>query len=195
MRNLEIAFIFNQIADLLEIQGANPFRVRAYRRAAMNLEGLADNIETIALNGTLRNIAGVGEDLANKIEEYIRTGKMEFHEQLKQEIPLGLAKMVEIPSVGPKTAKQIYDQFRIQTIDELEALCKTDNLLCVPGFKQKTIDNILRGIELYRRRRGNYLLGRVIPIATHLCKSLEPFAERVDYGGSLRRMKDRKSVV
>jgi len=190
MRNLEIAFIFNQIADLLEIQGANPFRVRAYRRAAMNLEGLADNIETIALNGTLRNIAGVGEDLANKIEEYIRTGKMEFHEQLKQEIPLGLAKMVEIPSVGPKTAKQIYDQFRIQTIDELEALCKTDNLLCVPGFKQKTIDNILRGIELYRRRRGNYLLGRVIPIATHLCKSLEPFAERVDYGGSLRRMKE-----
>jgi DNA polymerase (family X) len=190
MRNLEIAFIFNQIADLLEIQGANPFRVRAYRRAAMNIEGLADNIETIALNGTLRNIAGVGEDLANKIEEYIRTSRMEFHEQLKQEIPLGLAKMVEIPSVGPKTAKQIYDQFRIQTIEELEALCKTDKLLCVPGFKQKTVDNILRGIELYRRRRGNYLLGRVIPIATQLCKSLEASAERVAYGGSLRRMKE-----
>jgi len=190
MRNLEIAFIFNQIADLLEIQGANPFRVRAYRRAAMNIEGLADNIETIALNGTLRNIAGVGEDLATKIEEYIRTSRMEFHEQLKQEIPLGLAKMVEVPSVGPKTAKQIYDQFRIQTIEELEALCKTDKLLCVPGFKQKTIDNILRGIELYRRRRGNYLLGRVIPIAAQLCKSLEASAERVAYGGSLRRMKE-----
>jgi len=190
MRNLEIAFIFNQIADLLEIQGANPFRVRAYRRAAMNIEGLADNIETIALNGTLRNIAGVGEDLANKIEEYIRSGRMEFHEQLKQEIPLGLAKIVEIPSVGPKTAKQIYDQFRIQTIEELESLCKTDKLLCVPGFKQKTIDNILRGIELYRRRKGNYLLGRVIPIAAQLCKSLETSAERVAYGGSLRRMKE-----
>ena len=190
MRNLEIAFIFNQIADLLEIQGANPFRVRAYRRAAINIEGLADNIETIALNGTLRNIAGVGEDLANKIEEYIRTGRMEFHEQLKNDVPLGLAKMVEIPSVGPKTAKQIYDQFRIQTIEELEALCKTDKLLCVPGFKQKTVDNILRGIDLYRRRRGNYLLGRVIPIATQLCKSLEGSAERVAYGGSLRRMKE-----
>jgi len=190
MRNLEIAFIFNQIADLLEIQGANPFRVRAYRRAAMNIEGLADNIETIALNGTLRNIAGVGEDLANKIEEYIRSGRMEFHEQLKQEIPLGLVKIVEVPSVGPKTAKQIYDQFRIQTIEELESLCKTDKLLCVPGFKQKTIDNILRGIELYRRRKGNYLLGRVIPIAAQLCKSLETSAERVAYGGSLRRMKE-----
>src|SRR5919201_5178009 len=128
MRNLEIAFIFNQIADLLEIQGANPFRVRAYRRAAINLEGLADNIETLAQAGTLRNIAGVGEDLANKIEEYIQTGTIQFHEQLKQEVPLGLAKMVEIPSVGPKTAKQIYDLFRIQTLEELEALCKTDQL-------------------------------------------------------------------
>jgi DNA polymerase (family X) len=190
MRNLEIAFIFNQIADLLEIQGANPFRVRAYRRAAVNIEGLADNIETIAINGTLRTIAGIGEDLANKIDEYIRTGRMEFHEQLKQDVPLGLAKMVEIPSVGPKTAKQIYDQFRIQTIEELEALCKTDKLLSVPGFKQKTIDNILRGIELYRRRRGSYLLGKVIPIATQLCKFLENSAERVAYGGSLRRMKE-----
>jgi DNA polymerase (family 10) len=190
MRNLEIAFIFNQIADLLEIQGANPFRVRAYRRAAVNLEGLADNIETLALGGTLRNIPGIGEDLAQKIDEYIRTGTMQFHEQLKQDVPLGLAKIVEIPGVGPKTAKQIYDQFRIQSIEELEALCKTDKLLSVPGFKQKTLDNILRGVEIYRRRRGNYLLGRAIPIATQLCKYLEPSAERVAYAGSLRRMKE-----
>src|SRR5215470_19069205 len=98
--------------------------------------------------------------------------------------------MVEIPSVGPKTAKQIYDVFRIQTLEDLEALCKTDKLLGVPGFKQKTIDNIVRGIELYRRRRGNYLLGRTVPIATQLCKYLESHADRVAYAGSLRRMKE-----
>jgi DNA polymerase (family X) len=190
MRNLEIAFIFNQIADLLEIQGANPFRVRAYRRAATNIEGLADNIETLATGGTLRHIPGIGDDLARKIDEYIQTGTIGFHEELKQEIPPGLAKMVEIPSIGPKTAKQIYDQFRTQTIEELEALCKTDKLLSVHGFKQKTIDNILRGIDVYRRRRGNYLLGRTVPIANQLCKYLQSFAERVAYGGSLRRMKD-----
>src|SRR2546427_1591362 len=91
MRNFEIAFIFNQIADLLEIQGANPFRIRAYRRAALNIEGLADNIETLALGGTLRNISGIGEDLADKIEEDVLTGTIQFHEQLKQEVPLGLA--------------------------------------------------------------------------------------------------------
>src|SRR5438093_7523451 len=190
MRNLEIAAIFNQVADLLEIQGANPFRVRAYRRAALNIEGLTDSIEIVAGQGVVRNIPGIGEDLANKIQEYLQTGKMEFLEQLKQEIPVGLIKMVEIPSVGPKTAKLIYDQFRIQTIDELEALCKTERLLCVPGFKKKTIENILRGIEIHRRRRGNYLLGRTLPIATQICKYLEAYAERVAYAGSLRRMKE-----
>ncbi len=190
MRNLEVSFIFSQIADLLEIQGANPFRVRAYRRAALNIEGLADNIETLTANGTLRNVPGIGEDLAGKIDEYIRTGRIEFHEQLKQDVPLGLAKMVEIPSVGPKTAKEIYDRFRIHTIEELEALCKTEQLLGVPGFKQKTIDNILKGIEVFRRRRGNYLLGRTLPIAQQFCKYLENHAERVAFGGSLRRMKE-----
>jgi DNA polymerase (family 10) len=190
MRNLEIAFIFNQIADLLEIQGANPFRIRAYRRAATNVEGLADNIETIALAGTLQDIAGVGDDLAHKIEEYVRTGRIEFHEQLKRDVPPGLARMVEIPSVGPKTAKEIYDNFQIQTLEELTALCTSGKLLSVKGFKQKTIDNILRGIEIYRRRRGNYLLGRVVPIATQLCTYLEKSAERVAYAGSLRRMKE-----
>src|SRR5213594_4984693 len=190
MRNLEIASVFNQIADLLEIQGANPFRVRAYRRAALNIEGLADNVETLSLGGTLDDIPGIGSDLAGKIDEYLRTGRVEFHEQLKKEVPLGLAKMVEIPSVGPKTAKEIYYRFRIETIEDLEQLCKTDKLLCVPGFKQKTVDNILRGIELYRRRRGNYLLGRAVPQARELCKYLEASAERVAYAGSLRRMKD-----
>ena len=190
MRNLEIAAVFNQIADLLEIQGANPFRVRAYRRGAASLESLTDNIEAIVQQGAVRNISGIGEDLEKKIVEYLQSGRMEFHEQLKHEVPLGLVKMVEIPSVGPKTAKQIYDQFRIQTIEELEALCRTDSLLGVPGFKKKTIENILRGIELYRRRRGNYLLGKAVPIATQICRYLEPHAERVSYAGSLRRMKE-----
>src|SRR6185436_9427896 len=134
--------------------------------------------------------AGIGEDLANKIEEYLQTGKLAFHEQLKQSVPPILAKLVDIPSVGPKTAKEIYDQFRIATIEDLEELCKTDKLLSVPGIKQKTIDNIARGIEIYRRKKENYLLGRTIPVAMQLCKYLEASAERVAYAGSLRRMKE-----
>ncbi len=190
MRNLEIAATFNQIADLLEIQGANPFRIKAYRKAATSLEALTDNIENVMKKGGLRDIPGIGDDLARKIVEYGDTGVMEFHEQLKREVPLGLIRMVDVPSVGPKTAKEIFDRFQIQTIDELEQLCKTDKLLGVPGFKKKTVENILRGIEIYRRRKGNYLLGRATPVAVQLCKYLEGYSERVSYAGSLRRMRE-----
>src|SRR5262245_14478573 len=183
MRNLEIATIFNRVADLLEIQGANPFRVRAYRRAAANLEGLTDNIETLISAGSLVEIPGIGEDLAEKIREFVTTGKMSFFEELKNQVPLGLLKLVAVPSVGPKTAKQIYDRFQIQTIEELEDLCSSGKLLGVPGFKQKTIDNILRGITIAKRQRGHHLLGRAVPIARQICGFLQPLAERVDFAG------------
>jgi DNA polymerase (family X) len=190
MRNLEIASVFNRIADLLEIQDANPFRVRAYRRAAVTLEGLTDNIEVIAARGALREISGIGEDLSNKISEYLLTGTMAFYEKLKAEVPLGVLKMVAVPGIGPKTARQIHDRFPIKNIDELEALCRTDQLLGVPGFKQKTIDNILRGVEVLRRNKGTHLLGRALPVANQLCRYLESYAERVSLAGSLRRMKE-----
>jgi len=190
MRNIEIAILFNRIGDLLEIQGANPFRVRAYRRAAENLEALTDNIESIVSRGTIREIPGIGEDLAAKIAEYIAVGQIKFYEELKQEVPLGLLDIVMIPSVGPKTAKKIYDRFHVKDVDHLEKLARSGKLLAVAGFKQKSIDNIIHGIEVARRRRGNHLLGRTLPIAAEICRYLEPFVERVTYGGSLRRMKE-----
>jgi DNA polymerase (family 10) len=105
-------------------------------------------------------------------------------------VPLGLLQIVAVPSVGPRTAKQIYDLFQVQDVDQLDALARSGKLLGVPGFKQKTIDNIIRGIELVKRKHGNHLLGRALPVAADLCKYLEPFALRVSYGGSLRRMKE-----
>jgi DNA polymerase (family 10) len=115
---------------------------------------------------------------------------MGFFEDLKREVPPGLVKLVSIPSIGPKTAKAIYDRFPVQTDEELEDLCRSDKLLGVPGFKKKTLENILRGIEIYRRRKGNYLLGKARPIADHVCRFLEGYADRVTFAGSLRRMKE-----
>jgi len=179
-----------RIGDLLEIQGANPFRVRAYRRAAENLESLTDNIESMVSRGATREIPGIGEDLAAKIAEYISTGAIRFYEELKKEVPLGLLEIVTIPSVGPKTAKKIYDRFHVKDVDHLDKLARSGKLLAVPGFKQKSVDNIIRGIEVARRRRDNHLLGRTMPVAVELCKYLEPHTEQVTYGGSLRRMKE-----
>src|SRR6516162_6972453 len=99
MRNLEIASIFTQVADLLEIKDVNPFRIRAYRRAAASLENLTDNVEVLVRQGSLREIPGIGEDLAKKIAEYIETGKMTFFEDHKKEVPPALVKFVGIPSV------------------------------------------------------------------------------------------------
>lgn len=190
MRNLEIATMFNRIADLLEVQGANQFRIRAYRRAAVSLEGLADDIVSVVSRRTAREIPGVGQDLAAKISEYVNTGRMEFFERLKDEVPFGLVKMVTVPSIGPKTAKEIYDRFPVQNIEQLEVLCREGKLTGIPGFKQKTVDNILKGIEVLKRRRGTALLGKALPRAKVLCRALEPFAERIAYAGSLRRMKE-----
>lgn len=190
MRNLEIASIFNQIGDLLEIQAANPFRIRAYRRAADSLESLTDTVEVLVRQGSLREIPGIGEDLSKKIIEYVDSGKMKFFEDLKKEVPPGLVQLIAIPGVGPKTAKSVYDHFKVQSIDELEVLCRDGKLAGMPGFKQKSSDNILRGIEIYKRRKGNYLLGKTKPIADQIVLALENHADRVSYAGSLRRMKE-----
>ena len=104
MKNLEIARAFDLIADLLELKGENPFRIRAYRRAARNLEALTEDLETLAAQGRLDEIPGIGPDLAGKIGEYLETGRMEALESLRREVPAGLAGLMGVPGVGPKTA-------------------------------------------------------------------------------------------
>ena len=190
MKNLEIAAIFGNMADLLEIQGANPFRIRAYRNARASLESLTDNIEEIAKREALKDIQGIGKDLASKIVEYIHSGKIAAYEDLKQEIPVGLVHVVSIPTIGPKTARSIFDHTGVESVEQLEKLARDGGLLEVPGIKAKTLENIVRGIDLYKRRKGTFLLGRALPVALQICEALASVSDRVEYAGSLRRMKD-----
>lgn len=190
MKNLEIAAIFGNMADLLEIQGANPFRVRAYRNARSSLESLTDNIEEIARRESLSDIPGIGKDLAGKITEYIRTGKIGAFEDLKKELPIGLVEIVEIPTIGPKTARAIFDTLGVKSVADLEQRAASGELLDVPGIKQKTLENIVRGIELYKKRKGSFLLGRAFPAAGELVDLLTAHVDRIALAGSLRRMKD-----
>ena len=119
MKNQEIAKIFDEIAELLEIKGENPFRIRAYRRAAQNIESLSKNIEDVSREEILK-IPGIGNDLAGKIEEYIKTGRMQAHDELKREVPEGLLTLLSVPGLGPKTSKLLYDELKIKGIDDLE---------------------------------------------------------------------------
>ena len=114
MKNQEIARIFDEIAELLEIKGENPFRIRAYRRAAQNIESLSKNIEDVSREEILK-IPGIGNDLAGKIEEYIKTGRMQAHDELKREVPEGLLTLLSVPGLGPKTSKLLYDKLKISS--------------------------------------------------------------------------------
>ena len=191
MKNQEIAKIFNEIAELLEIKGDNPFRIRAYQRAAMNIEGLSTSVETITHEELLK-VPGIGQDLSGKIEEYIKTGKIQSHEDLKHEIPEGLLTILSVPGIGPKTARMLFENLKIKNLDDLEELSSGHKLIGVPGIKEKTEENILKGIAMLKRGRERQPLGKVLPIANDILETLRKNApvSKIDITGSIRRWKD-----
>ena len=191
MKNQEIAKVFNDIADILEIKGDNPFRIRAYRRAAQNMDGFAGDIAETP-EEELRKIPGIGHDLAEKIKEYVTTDHLEFYEELKKEVPHSLVEMLSVPSLGPKTVKMLFEKLKINNIDKLEQLAKKGELKGLPGIQAKTEENILKGIAMVRRRTDRFPIGRVLPIAEDILKKLRDAApvKEIALAGSLRRWKD-----
>lgn len=191
MKNQEIAKIFNDIADMLEIKGENPFRIRAYRRAAQNIEGFARDIAETQQE-ELKKIPGIGQDLADKIKEHIKTGRLKFYEELKKEVPPGLLELLSVPGLGPKTAKMFYDRLKLKNIDDLERLAKQGELKGLPGVQAKTEENILKGIAMIKRHAERYPIGRVLPIAEDVLKKLREIdpVKELSLAGSLRRWKD-----
>lgn len=192
MKNLEISAIFREITKILEIKGDNPFRIRAYERAAQNIEGLTEDIEDFVKHDRLRDIPGVGRDLADKIKEYISTGRIKAYEDLKRKIPGGLLDLLNIPSVGPKTAKLLYEKLKIKDISGLEKAIKKNKLQGIFGIKEKTIENILKGIEILKRGRERMTLAQAIQVADEFVRALRklPEVKKISVAGSLRRQKE-----
>ena len=192
MKNLEIAKIFRDIAQILEIKGENVFRIHAYERAAQNIEGLSRDIEDFARQDSLMEIPGVGRDLSEKIKEFIKTGKVKMHEDLKKSIPEGLLDLLNIPSVGPKTAKLLYEKLKIKNVSDLENAIKKDKLKGIFGIKEKTVENILKGIEVLKRGRERMTLAQATFAAEEFVKRLEklPEVKKISTAGSLRRQKE-----
>lgn len=191
MKNREIARIFSDIADILEIKEDNVFKIRAYRKAALNLEGVTRDLAELS-HKELLEIPGVGADLAAKIEEYLQTGAISMYEKLKGEIPAGVFTLLAVPDLGPKTAKSIYDSLQITTLDDLERAAAEHRLIGIRGIKQKTEENILKGIAAVKRGRERKPLGRMLPAALDLVSALKQLApvERIEVAGSIRRRRD-----
>jgi DNA polymerase (family X) len=191
MKNQEIVKIFNDIADLLEIKGENPFRIRAYRRAALNIESLSTDIASTPKD-ELMKIPGIGQDLAGKILEYIQTGKMHDYEDLKKEVPEGLSGLLSVPSLGPKTAKLLFEKLQVKDLDDLARLAREHKLIGLPGIKEKTEENIIKGIEMLKRGMERQPLGKVLPVAKDVVGYLKTHApvDQIKIAGSIRRWKD-----
>jgi len=150
MQNADVARIFDELADLLEIQGANPFRVRAYRNASRTIESLSESVAEIAHdeNRDLDDLPGIGKDLAEKITTIIQTGELPQLQELKQEIPEGVVEMLKIPGLGPKKVAVLFETLSIQSLDELKQAAENGQIAKLKGFGKKTEETILEGIGL-----------------------------------------------
>lgn len=192
MKQHEVAALFLQMADLLECRGDNPFRIRAYRRAAQNLESFSGSLGELAAHSRLSDIPGVGTDLAAKITEYLATGTVKEIEQLKRKLPRGMLDLLEVPGVGPKTARLLCDRLRIRSVQQLEAAARAHRIQTLPGFQATKEQNILKGIGILKKGRERMHLGVALPLAEELLRILRkvPGAARLSTAGSLRRMRE-----
>ena len=194
MKNQEIARILYEIAEYLQMEGV-AFKPQAYRKAGLGLETFDRDIEDLyreeGLKG-LKKIPGVGESIAQKIEEYLKTGKIKYYEDFKKKIPADVEALTAVEGVGPRKVKIIFEELGIKNLDELEKAAKEGKIRKLPGFGEKTEKNILEGIAFLKREKGRFLLGEILPTAREVFAKLEKLkeVEKLSMGGSVRRMKD-----
>jgi DNA polymerase (family X) len=191
MNNRQLAETFILIANLSEIKGENMYKTLAYRRAAENLLGLGREASEYWKEGKLKDIPGVGQAIAEKIDELLNTGKLGFLEKLKKEVPPSLAEMLPVPGLGPKKIALVWKTLNITTLEELEKAARAGKLRDLPGMGTKSEQQIIAGIESLGRRSGRIPLGRAYPLAQTLIGELKKVKGVVDAqpAGSLRRMR------
>ncbi|MBZ9572349.1 DNA polymerase/3'-5' exonuclease PolX [Patescibacteria group bacterium] len=194
MKNREIAKIFYEIADYLEMERIS-FKPYAYQKAAIALETLEEDVGEIYKKGgikALKKIPGIGVSIALKIEEYLKTGKIKYYEKFKKKIPIDLSEIISIEGMGPRKAKVLYEKLRIKTLKDLEKKAKGGKIAPLFGFGEKTEKNILEGIKFFKRSRGRFLLGEIIPVVKEVYQKLKGLKEvkKINVAGSVRRMKE-----
>jgi DNA polymerase (family 10) len=193
LSNVKIAEVFDQVGDLLEFKAANPFRVRAYRNAARMIGSLTQPLhESVASGADLTEIEGIGDDLASKITELVRTGGLEMLRELLAEIPPSVMQLLRIPGVGPKKAAVLFHELGIKDLEALKQACEAGRVRGLKGFGAKTEQSILQGIAIAAQANQRMFWADADAVAQSLrahlrhCKSIEKF----EFAGSYRRGKD-----
>jgi len=193
VHNADIADIFNEIADLLEIESANPFRIRAYRNGARALQSLAQDVSDYLEEGlNLIDLPGIGKDLAAKIVEILDTGQCQALEKLRKATPVGLTDLLHIPGLGPKRVHALYHELDIHTPEQLLRAAKDGRVHNLPGFGNKTEQAIIADIEAHVKQKQRIKLVTAAQYAEPLVAYLQKVAgvDQVTVAGSYRRRKD-----
>jgi len=192
LSNQQIADVFREIADLLEIKGDVVYKIIAYRKAADSISELGEDIYPIWEAGKLTDIPGVGSAIAKKIDELLRTGNLEYLEKLETEVPPSLIELLHVPDVGPKKAALFWHEAGITNLEELKEAAESGRLRNLPGMGKKSEERILAGIQALSRRSKRIPIGKALPFAQELLSYLRAVrgVEKVEIAGSLRRMRE-----
>ena len=193
VHNANITVIFEEIADLLEIQGANPFRIRAYRNAARILGDLPQEARVLVERGDdLTRLPGIGADLAGKIEEIITSGHCSLLDRLRRELPPAITELLKIPGLGPKRVKTLYHDLDVQTVEQLHRAAQDGRIRALHGFGEKTEQNILQTVEAHASQSRRFKLATAAQYAETLRVFLQaiPGVQQVVVAGSFRRMRE-----
>ncbi|MFA5858916.1 MAG: DNA polymerase/3'-5' exonuclease PolX [Elusimicrobiota bacterium] len=194
MKNSEVTEVLNEISALLQLLNENKFKIKAYAVAAQKVTDLPEDIAEVAKGGEkeLLKLDGIGKGIADKIMEYLNTGRVGYIDELTNKVPAGLLEILKIPGMGPKRTKLVYDKLGIQSVDELYNALKNKKFDGFPGFKEKMVSNILQGIELRKDAGKRLLLSDALELAEQVVKVLSNIDAvlKVEYAGSLRRRKE-----
>lgn len=188
----QVAETLVEIGVLLELKGENPFKTRAYTNAARTLETLNEPLETLINENRLGQIKGIGAALQQKITELVTTGKLAYYEELKASLPPGLMSLLDLPGVGPKKVKILYEKLKVTSVDELEQACLAGKVAVLDGFGEKSQTKIIEGIKLRGTYASRHHLDQALAISEPILEALRthPGVIRCSTAGSVRRCKE-----
>lgn len=192
MKNQEIADLLNHLADMLELQGELGFKVNAYRKASRVIFDLQEDIETYWQAKKLKELPGIGDALAKKIDEYLTTGKMQKYEEIQTQVPAELVQLLQIQNLGPKTLALAHQQLGVKNLTDLKQSIETGRLAGLPGMGAKKVENIKKGIELFESATTRISIGAARSIIDEIISALRQQVplEKIEPAGSTRRGKE-----
>ncbi|GBE57253.1 DNA polymerase/3'-5' exonuclease PolX [bacterium BMS3Abin01] len=190
--NRQIAATLDRLADLMELDGANIYKIVAHRKAAHRIAESNFSIEALADEGRLTELPDIGEKIAAKVEEMVTTGRIAELDEYSRKFPPDLVDLQRVQGIGPKTTRKVWEELGVSSLDELEAAARAGQVAGLPGMGKKTEANLIKAIERLRERSGRMPLGEVLPVAEEAAAALSrlPQSHHVTLAGSVRRMKE-----